>query len=351
MTKDEIISLLRLERREDIAALYKRAHEVRVKNVGPKVYLRGLIELSNICAKNCLYCGIRRDNKSVQRFSMCADEIRESALWAHRNGYASIVLQSGERADEEFVSLIETALAQISEKTGGKMAVTISLGEQSRRTYGRWLKAGARRYLLRIETSNPQLYEKLHPSDHSFAERLDCLHTLKDLGYQLGTGVMIGLPFQTVENLADDIIFFRKIDADMIGMGPYIPHKDTPLAAGAAGFDAERNLELSLKMIAVARLELADVNIAATTALQTLHPTGREMGLLAGANVVMPNLTDTKYRPLYKLYEGKPCLDENAAMCRNCLENRIKSLGEEIAYGDPGDPLHFKRRLRRQTYL
>ena len=162
---------------------------------------------------------------------------------------------------------------------------------------------------------------------------------------------MTGLPGQTLEHLADDIIFFKKMDVDMIGMGPYLSHRDTPLAAKPAPLSAEASLALALKMIAVARIELVDVNIAATTALQTLHPTGREMGLMAGANVVMPNITDTKYRALYRLYEGKPCLDENAEMCRNCLERRIVSIGEEIAYGDPGDPIHFARRIKRQHYL
>ncbi len=351
MTREEIVALLKLEDKKKIDELYKYAYGIRLKSVGKKVYLRGLIELSNICVKNCLYCGIRRDNASLERFAMSGDEIVETALWAHNNGYASIVLQSGERTDEDFIALIERVLSEIREKTQGKMGVTISLGEQSRQTYKRWLAAGARRYLLRIETANPALYETLHPADHSFTERLACLHTLKDLGYQIGTGVMTGLPGQTLEHLADDIIFFKKMDVDMIGMGPYLSHRDTPLAAKPAPLSAEASLTLALKMIAVARIELVDVNIAATTALQTLHPTGREMGLMAGANVVMPNITDTKYRALYRLYEGKPCLDENAEMCRNCLERRIVSIGEEIAYGDPGDPMHFARRIKRQHYL
>jgi len=350
MKKQEIVSLLKLEG-EKINELYKYAYDVRLKHVGKKVYLRGIIEFSNICVKNCYYCGIRRDNASLERFTMTPDDIVETAVWAHENGYASMVLQSGERKDEEFVATMERVLSAIADKTQGKMAVTISLGEQSRKTYKRWLDAGARRYLLRIETSNPDLYESLHPADHSFAERLQCLHVLRDLGYQLGTGVMIGLPGQTVEHLADDVLFFEKMDIDMIGMGPYIAHPATPLADKPAPLSPEASLDLALKMIAVTRIELVDVNIAATTALQTLNPIGREMGLMAGANVVMPNITDTKYRSLYKLYEGKPCLDENAEMCRHCLEKRILSIGEEIAYGDPGDPLHFARRMLRRRNL
>ena len=350
MKKQEIVSLLKLEG-EKINELYKYAYDVRLKHVGKKVYLRGIIEFSNICVKNCYYCGIRRDNASLERFAMAPEDIIETAVWAHENGYASMVLQSGERKDEEFVATMERVLSAIADKTQGKMAVTISLGEQSRKTYKRWLDAGARRYLLRIETSNPDLYESLHPADHSFAERLQCLHVLRDLGYQLGTGVMIGLPGQTVEHLADDVLFFEKMDIDMIGMGPYIAHPATPLADKPAPLSPEASLDLALKMIAVTRIELVDVNIAATTALQTLNPIGREMGLMAGANVVMPNITDTKYRSLYKLYEGKPCLDENAEMCRHCLEKRILSIGEEIAYGDPGDPLHFARRMLRRRNL
>jgi biotin synthase len=350
MKKQEIVSLLKLEG-DKINELYKYAYDVRLKHVGKKVYLRGIIEFSNICVKNCYYCGIRRDNASLERFTMTPDDIVETAVWAHENGYASMVLQSGERKDEEFVATMERVLSAIADKTQGKMAVTISLGEQSRKTYKRWLDAGARRYLLRIETSNPDLYESLHPADHSFAERLQCLHVLRDLGYQLGTGVMIGLPGQTVEHLADDVLFFEKMDIDMIGMGPYIAHPATPLADKPAPLSPEASLDLALKMIAVTRIELVDVNIAATTALQTLNPIGREMGLMAGANVVMPNITDTKYRSLYKLYEGKPCLDENAEMCRHCLEKRILSIGEEIAYGDPGDPLHFARRMLRRRNL
>jgi len=348
VTRAEIIALLNLQG-DKIAELYKYGCEARIKHVGKKVYLRGIVELSNICAKNCLYCGIRRDNAALPRYEMSVEEIIQAALWAHESGYGSIVLQSGERTDEKFISLIESALSAISKQTEGKLAVTLSLGEQTRATYKRWLAAGARRYLLRIETSDPQLYGKLHPSDHSFDFRLECLHTLKELGYQLGTGVMIGLPYQTIEQLADDILFFKKMDVDMIGMGPYIAYDGAPLAE--LGYDKERNLELALKMIAIARLELLDVNIAATTALQALHPEGRELGIKAGANVVMPNMTDVKYRQLYKLYDGKPCLDENAEQCRGCLERRIISAGGEIAPGDPGDPLHFRRRIQRNKYL
>ncbi|MFA5162286.1 MAG: [FeFe] hydrogenase H-cluster radical SAM maturase HydE [Elusimicrobiales bacterium] len=348
MTKDGIAALLNLEGEKE-KELFRLALETKLRYTGKKVYLRGIVELGNICAKNCLYCGIRRDNAALPRYQMSAEEIVRAALWAYEGGYGSVVLQSGERSGEDFIALIESALSEIREKTAGKLAVTLSLGEQSARTYKRWLDAGARRYLLRIETSDPQLYEKLHPPDHSFAARLECLHILRDLGYQLGTGVMIGLPYQTIDQLAGDIVFFRKMDVDMIGMGPYIASEGAPLASLGGG--GERNFSLSLKMIAAARLEMPDVNIAATTALQALHPQGRELGIQAGANVVMPNITDVKYRRLYQLYDGKPCLDENAQHCRACLERRIISAGGEAAPGDPGDPLHYSRRMRRKNYL
>ncbi|MDD4003701.1 MAG: [FeFe] hydrogenase H-cluster radical SAM maturase HydE [Elusimicrobiaceae bacterium] len=347
MNRDEIIQKLSFSDEKSLAGLYGQAYRVKTETVGRTVYFRGLIEMSNVCVKNCYYCGIRKDNAGVTRFTLDSGEIIASALWAYEAGYGSVVLQSGERASEEFIRSVELVLAEIKSKTEGKLAVTLSLGEQTEETYGRWLAAGAARYLLRIETSNPALYARLHPKDHSFDTRLNCLKTLRKLGYQTGTGVMTGLPFQTVEDLANDIIFFRDMDIDMIGMGPYIPHAQTPLAAGAAPAMRPHSLEMGLKMIAVARLVLPDINIAATTALQALSPAGRELGLKAGANVIMPNITDTKYRAYYQLYDGKPCLDENAGMCRDCLEQRIKSLGEEIAYFNPGTPLHYTARLAR----
>jgi len=224
--------------------------------------------------------------------------------------------------------------------------VTLSLGEQTEDVYRRWRDAGATRYLLRIETSNPALYAALHPATCSFERRVECLRALRRCGYQVGTGVMAGLPGQTLEDLARDIVFFRDIDADMIGMGPYIPHPDTPLAAAAADWSVERSLRLGLNMIAATRLALRDVNIAAATALQALDPLGREKGLLAGANVVMPNVTDVKYRAQYKLYADKPCLDENAALCRGCLQRRIEAIGETVLWGVPGDSAHFFTRTR-----
>lgn len=344
LSRDDLLALLSLSAPEEVQKLYSAAYAVKQSCVGTKVFFRGLIEFSNICEKNCLYCGIRKDNHGQKRYHMTADEILDAALWAYDSGYGSIVLQSGERTDEKYRNFVTDVITSISKNTGGKLGITLSLGEQDRRTYARWKDAGAHRYLLRIETSSPQLYDKLHPAGHSFTARVQCLQNLKDLGYQLGTGVMIGLPFQTLQHLVDDILFFETMDIDMIGMGPYIIHDDTPLAQASADFDKQQNFELSLKMIALCRILLKDVNIAATTALQAIHPQGREMGLLAGANVIMPIITHKKYRELYQLYNDKPCVNEQAEQCKGCLESRISSIKEEIAYHDRGDPLHYFKR-------
>jgi biotin synthase len=223
------------------------------------------------------------------------------------------------------------------------------LGEQTEETYRRWREAGAHRYLLRIETTNPELYAKIHPADHSLAERKECLARLRRTGYQVGTGVMMGLPGQTMEDLANDILFLKEIDIDMVGMGPYIPHSDTPMGKEVPPYTDEQkkaSLELGLRMIAVTRIMLRDVNIAAATALQALEYTGREQGLRCGANVIMPNVTETDYRPKYQLYDNKPCTDENSSMCRGCLDGRIKGIGETVGFGEWGDSPHYHKRIK-----
>ena len=222
----------------------------------------------------------------------------------------------------------------------------MSLGDQSEETYRRWSSAGAERYLLRVETSNAELFSRLHPDDPDNAKRKQSLVSLRNTGYQVGTGVMIGLPGQTTDDLIDDIYFFKDMDIDMIGMGPYLVHADTPLAGEVADYDPNRQLDLGLRMIALTRLYLKDVNIASTTALQALVHDGREQGIMAGANIIMPNLTDIKYREGYQLYDGKPCMDENATQCRGCLTNRIKSTGEEVAFGKWGDAPHYLERMK-----
>lgn len=343
----QLAELLRFGVNGGLGLLTEMAYDLKSRLLGRVVYFRGIIELSNQCRKNCYYCGIRRDNAEAERYMLTEEEILEGARFSYESGYGSIVLQSGERTDPEFVDFVEHILTTIKSSDFGDLGITLSLGEQRAETYRRWYDAGANRYLLRIETSNPEIYGRLHPSNHRFEDRLACLDALREIGYQVGTGVMFNLPGQSFEDLARDILFFQQRDVDMIGMGPYIPHTDTPLGKDSTPPDeAERKrlIELSLTMIAAVRLVLKDVNIASTTALQALEPTGREKGILAGANVIMPNVTPTRYRSSYQLYDGKPCLDENASMCRSCLDNRIAMIGETVGYHTRGDALHFSRR-------
>ena len=345
--RGELAALLAIEDAALLQALYDCAYEVKARYVGRVAYFRGIIECGNICVKDCYYCGIRRGNAKVERFSMDEEEIFRAALWAFRADYGSCVIQSGERRDEPYLSMIERVVRRIREATGGKLGITLSLGEQPEEVYRRWREAGAHRYLLRIETSNPELYAKIHPPDHSFAERVECLRRLRRTGWQVGTGVMIGLPGQTLEDLADDILFLKGMDVDMVGMGPYIPHGDTPMGREVPAYSGERKraaLRLGLKMIAATRIALKDVNIAAATALQALEHTGREQGLRCGANIIMPNVTETRYRPNYQLYDNKPCTDENSSMCRGCLSGRIKGIGETVGFGEWGDSPHYRRR-------
>lgn len=349
--KQELINMLSLSTEEKLNALYKRAYEVKKQYVGTKVYFRGLIELSNICTKNCYYCGIRKGNAEFERYTISLEEALAEAKWCFEQRYGSLVIQAGERTDPEWIDLIESLLLGIKKLSNGKLGVTLSLGEQEEEVYRRWFEAGAHRYLLRVETTNPELYQALHPADHDLEYRKNCLKLLRKTGYQVGTGVMVGLPGQTVEDIADDILFFYDEDVDMLGMGPYIPHHGTPLHYLEQSFDPESALKMGLKMIATCRIALKDVNIATTTALQALHPEGRELGLLAGANVLMPNITDTKYREGYQLYEGKPCMDENADQCIGCLSRRIASIGESIGFDEWGDSRHFTARREQDIKL
>ena len=347
LAKEELVELLSITDATELQALYDCAYAIKAEQVGKVAFFRGIIECSNYCIKDCYYCGIRKSNAKVERFLMDEDEIFKEAVWAYEADYGSCVIQSGERQDEEYISMIERVLVRIKKATDGKLGITLSLGEQTEAVYRRWREAGAHRYLLRIETSNPEIYARIHPDDHLFEERLACLESLRRTGYQVGTGVMMGLPGQTMEDLANDILFLQQIDIDMVGMGPYIPHSDTPMGQEVAAYTDEQKtsaLQLGLKMIAVMRIVLKDINIAAATALQALEYTGREQGLRAGANVIMPNVTETDFRPKYQLYDNKPCTDENSSLCRGCLSGRITGIGETVGFGEWGDSPHFHKR-------
>ena len=347
MNRDEMVRLMALTDKDELQNLYDAAYKMKLEHVGKKAYYRGLIEFSNICVKDCYYCGIRKSS-AQERYSMTKDEVLSMAVWAHENKYGSVTLQSGERQDKEYTDFIADMISEIKKATNGELAMTLCLGEQTREVYEDWYERGAQRYLLRIETTNPDLYKKLHPATdlHSYRRRADCLKTLKNIGYQVGTGVMIGLPGQTEEDLVNDILFYEDYDIDMIGMGPYVVHKDTPMGKDAPNDDEAKNSRFiyGLKMIALTRLYLKDVNIAATTALQALHPLGREMGLKAGANILMPIITLREYRRKYQLYDNKPCVDDDPGHCKNCLTGRVESVGDVVGFGERGDPPHYLRR-------
>ncbi len=346
-TKKELVYLLSLEDEVSTKKIQQKAQAIKTEYVGNNVYLRGLLEFSNRCQKNCYYCGIRADNRKTKRYNMSLDEMKEPILHAWQNGFASLVFQSGERTDKAFIEEI-TALLKFAKKlTNNEMGITLSCGEQSRESYQKWFEAGAHRYLLRIESSKKELFYKIHPKDknHNFEKRLEALENLKSIGYQTGTGVMIGLPYQKREDLADDLLFFKKLDIDMLGMGPYIEHQETPLAKSAHSLlSLKQRFDLSLKMISLMRILMKDINIASSTALQAIDKQGRIKGLEAGANIIMPNLTPSKYIENYFLYDNKPFLRENQTENFQFLEDSIHNISNRIAYNSWGDSKHYHRR-------
>lgn len=318
LTKEEIIQLLRLE---EATPLFQAADRVRSRYVGDEVHLRGLIEFSNICKQNCLYCGLRRDNHKLERYRLEPETIVDFAAKAKSYGYRTVVLQSGE--DPYYtVEVLRDIIRQIKALD---MAITLSIGEKSLEEYKAYREAGADRYLLRIETTDVRLYEKMDPG-MNYDNRVQCLKALKELGFELGSGCLVGLPGQTLESLAEDILFFKAMEADMIGIGPFIPNPDTPLAEVPAG-----SFELSQKVMAITRLVLPDINIPATTAMETLHPQGRILALQRGANVVMPNITEGDYRRMYALYPGKICINDTPAHCRSCITGKIQGIGRKVS--------------------
>jgi biotin synthase len=319
LTRNEIVDLLKDHYCNE--ELFKAADKVRKKYVGDEVQLRGLIEFSNICKRNCLYCGLRSSNKNVKRYRLAPDEIVDLARKAVEYGYKTVVMQSGE--DEYYtVEKLKYIITNIKKLD---VAITLSIGEKTIEEYKAYREVGADRYLIRIETTDKKLYEDMDPG-MSHEERKRCLKDLGSLGYEVGTGCLVGLPGQSIESLADDILFFKEIGADMIGIGPFIPNEDTPLKDAAGG-----DFNMSLKVMAITRLLMPDINIPATTAMETLSKDGRITALQSGANVVMPNVTEGEYRKLYALYPGKVCTGDTPSHCRGCITGKIKSIGRTIS--------------------
>ncbi len=348
LSRPALIGWLREEDPARLEQLWQAADEVRQAHVGGEVHLRGLIEISNFCIRLCAYCGLRAPNTELIRYRMTEEEILACAQQAHALAYGTVVLQSGE---DPLLSreLIARVVRRI--KQSYPLAVTLSLGERCAEDWAAWREAGADRYLLRFETSNPQLYAKYHPPRGSDRRsRIEMLRELRSLGYEVGSGVMIGIPGQTYADLADDLLMFRELDLDMIGVGPFILHPRTPLAESdfrvfvPDGEQVPANELMTYKTIALARLLCPRANIPSTTALATLNRwRGRELGLVRGANVVMPNLTPPRYRVLYEIYPNKACIQESADACHACLRSRIENLGRPIGRG-PGSSPNYQAR-------
>ncbi len=339
--KTEILGWLREENPARLKELWQRADEIRRSRVGDAVHLRGLVEISNFCSRQCAYCGLRVGNENLARYRMDLNEILEAAQQAVSFGYGTVVLQGGE--DYGIATLW---MAEIIRRIKGEtpLAVTLSLGERPDKDLAAWRKAGADRYLLRFETSDPNLFEEIHPPlGRRKFDRLAILRRLRGLGFEVGSGIMVGIPGQTYASVANDIALFRELDLDMIGIGPFIPHPGTPLGNGLRFFPSVNgeqvpNTELMVyKAVALTRLVRPDANIPATSALATINKAnGRELGLQRGANVFMPNLTPLKYRHLYQIYPNKACIAETGDACNGCLSLRIKGLGRHIGRGQGG---------------
>ncbi len=332
LTRGDFALLIRAERELEKEAasalrekLAKKALELKQKHYGNSVYVRGLIEISNYCKNNCLYCGIRRGNPTVSRYRLDKDEILSCCAEGYALGFRTFVMQGGEDACFTPERVADTV--REIKRNYPECAVTLSLGEHGRETYALWREAGADRYLLRHETANAAHYSRLHPNEMKLESRMECLKSLRALGYQTGCGMMIGSPFQTHETLAEDLVFIRDFRPQMVGLGPFIPAHDTPFAGERAG-----SFEQTLFMLSMVRILLPEVLLPATTALGTIHPAGREMGMLAGANVCMPNLSPADVRAKYSLYDNKLYTGSEAAQSLNDLEARLERIGCEIAF-------------------
>jgi len=329
LSKVEFVNLLSYFGKEDQQYLLSKSRAVADEFFGKKIFVRGLIEFTNFCKNDCYYCGIRSSNLNAERYRLEKDDILSCCEQGYELGFRTFVLQGGEDlwySDEKIIDIVSSIKNAYPD-----CAITLSIGEKTCEQYLKFYNAGADRYLLRHETANVEHYAKIHPPGLNAENRQCCLYNLKKIGYQVGAGFMVGSPYQTVENLAEDLLFIKELMPQMIGIGPFIPHKDTPFSSFPSG-----KLELTLLLIGILRLMLPNALIPSTTALGTIHPNGREMGILAGANVVMPNLSPVRVRKKYSLYDNKICTGEEAAECRICLQNRMKKIGYEIVV-DRGD--------------
>ena len=323
LSKSELTEIILEHTPETDEYLFEKARAVRERLYSKDVYMRGLIEFTNYCKNDCLYCGIRRSAKNAERYRLTEEQILDCCETGYGLGFRTFVLQGGEDGfftDDKIVRIV----SGIKEKFPD-CAVTLSIGEKSRESYEKFRKAGADRYLLRHETANSEHYGKLHPKELSLENRMRCLADLKEIGFQTGCGFMVGSPYQTAENLAEDLLYIHKLQPHMVGIGPFIPHHDTPFAEEKQG-----SLEMTLLMLGLTRLVVPNVLLPSTTALGTIHPKGREMGILAGANVVMPNLSPQDVRKKYLLYDNKICTGDEAAECIACLGRRMESIGYKL---------------------
>ena len=323
LSDDEFKALLEDNSKETADFLAERAIAVKKEIYGTDVYIRGLIEFTNYCKNDCYYCGIRRGNDKADRYRLTKEQILDCCEVGYNLGFRTFVLQGGEDGyftDERIIDIIKAIKAGYPD-----CALTLSIGEKSYESYKAFYEAGADRYLLRHETADECHYGKIHPKELSLANRKQCLYNLKEIGYQVGCGFMVGSPFQTTENIIEDLKFIKELNPNMVGIGPFVPHKDTPFKDYAQG-----SLELTLKLLSIIRLMLPHVLLPATTALGSINPLGREKGILAGANVVMPNLSPRDVRKKYLLYDNKICTGDEAAECIVCMKNRMKSIGHEV---------------------
>lgn len=328
-SKQELAFLLETITDSEVEILRKKAQKRSLERFSNKIYIRGLIELSSFCKNDCIYCGIRRSNKNAVRYRLSKEQILSCCKTGYSLGFRTFVFQGGE--DGYFTDDVMCGIVSEIKSLYPDCAVTLSLGERSDESYKRLFDAGADRYLLRHETANEEHYKKLHPPEMSLANRKRCLYTLKEIGYQTGAGFMVGSPYQTYETLAEDLLFLKELKPHMCGIGPFIPHKDTPFANEKSG-----SVRLTLVLLSVIRLMLPSVLLPATTALGTADGKGREKGILHGANVVMPNLSPTEHRADYSLYDNKICTGDEAAECIKCLSKRMRSVGYQIVT-DKGD--------------